>query len=132
MEGYVSGHPGLLTLYSPSGLLKISTHFKQQDGLYYCTTDTFTINTHPHLQLAISPTSLAATHIKTALTMCPILASIALGRFKCFPKVKSGKSQIADQNAKIVIIFLQSSFFSSPFQVPSAQEVKSEKWLNAT
>jgi hypothetical protein len=52
------------------------------------------------------------------------------GRFKCFPKVKSGKSRIADQNAKIVECSLQSSFFQ--LTISSAREVKSEKWLNAT
>jgi hypothetical protein len=48
MVGYTQGRPGPLTLYSLSSLLKISICLKQQDGLYYCATDTFTFNTHPH------------------------------------------------------------------------------------
>jgi hypothetical protein len=47
MEGYTNGQPVLLTFYSPSGLLKISIWLEQQDGLYYCTTDTFTVDTNP-------------------------------------------------------------------------------------
>jgi hypothetical protein len=49
MEGFTTGQPGLLTFYSPSSLLKISIRLEQQDGLYYCATDTFTINTNPRL-----------------------------------------------------------------------------------
>jgi hypothetical protein len=47
MEGYTNGQPGLLTFYSPSSLLKISIHLEQQNSLYYCTTNTFTVDTNP-------------------------------------------------------------------------------------
>jgi hypothetical protein len=48
MEGFSQGHPGHLLLFSPSGLLKMSIQLSQQDGLYYSTTDTFTVDTNPH------------------------------------------------------------------------------------
>jgi hypothetical protein len=47
MEGFTQGLPGILSMYSPSGLLKMSIELCQQDGLYYSTTDTFTVNTNP-------------------------------------------------------------------------------------
>jgi hypothetical protein len=47
MEGFTQGRPGILSMYSPSGLLKMSIKLCQQDGLYYSTTDTFTVNTNP-------------------------------------------------------------------------------------
>jgi hypothetical protein len=50
MEGFSQGRPGILSLYSPSGLLKISIQLTQQDGLYYSSTDTFTVNTNPRLR----------------------------------------------------------------------------------
>jgi hypothetical protein len=47
MEGFTQGRPGILSMYSPSGLSKMSIKLCQQDGLYYSTTDTFTVNTNP-------------------------------------------------------------------------------------
>jgi hypothetical protein len=47
MEGFLQGRPGILSLYSPSGLLKMSIQLSQQDGLYYSSTDTFTVDTNP-------------------------------------------------------------------------------------
>jgi len=47
MEGLSEGRPGHLSLFSPSGLLKMSIQLSQQDGLYYSTTDTFTVDTNP-------------------------------------------------------------------------------------
>jgi hypothetical protein len=47
MEGFTQGHPGILLMYSPSGLFKMSIKLCQQDGLYYSTTDTFTVDTDP-------------------------------------------------------------------------------------
>jgi hypothetical protein len=47
MEGFLQGHPGILSLYSPSGLLKMSIQLSQQDGLYYSSTDTYTVDTNP-------------------------------------------------------------------------------------
>jgi hypothetical protein len=47
MEGFTQGHPGILSMYLPSGLLKMSIQLCQQDGLYYSTTDTFTVDTNP-------------------------------------------------------------------------------------
>ncbi len=46
MEGFTQGCPGILLMYSPSGLLKMSIKLCQQDGLYYSTTDTFTVDTN--------------------------------------------------------------------------------------
>jgi hypothetical protein len=42
MEGFSQGHPGVLSLYSPSFLLKMSIQLSQQDSLYYSSTDTST------------------------------------------------------------------------------------------
>ena len=47
LDGYSSGRPGSLAIYSPSGLLKISIPLVFQEGLYYCETDTFTVATNP-------------------------------------------------------------------------------------
>ena len=47
MEGYSQGRPGILSMYSPSGLLKMSLKLCQQDGLYYSRTDTVTVDTNP-------------------------------------------------------------------------------------
>jgi hypothetical protein len=47
MEGFTQGRPGILSMYSPSGLLKMSIKLCQQDGLYYSTTNTFTVDTNP-------------------------------------------------------------------------------------
>ena len=47
MEGFSQGRPGVLSLYSPSGILKMSIQLTQQDGLYYSPTDTFTVDTNP-------------------------------------------------------------------------------------
>ncbi len=47
MEGFTQGRPGILSMYSPLGLLKMSIKLCQQDGLYYSTTDTFTVDTNP-------------------------------------------------------------------------------------
>jgi hypothetical protein len=47
MEGFTQGLPGILSMYSPSGLLKMSIELCQQDGLYYSMTDTFTVDTNP-------------------------------------------------------------------------------------
>jgi hypothetical protein len=47
MEGFSQGRPGILSLYSPLGLLKMSIELCQQDGLYYSTTDMFTVDTNP-------------------------------------------------------------------------------------
>ncbi len=47
MEGFTQGRPGILSMYSPSGLLKMSIELCQQDGLYYSTTDLFTDDTNP-------------------------------------------------------------------------------------
>ncbi len=47
MEGFLQGRPDVLSLYSPSGLLKMSIQLTQQDGLYYSSTDTFTVDTNP-------------------------------------------------------------------------------------
>ncbi len=47
MEGYSQGRPGILSMYSPSGLLKMSLELCQQDGLYYSTMDTVTVDTNP-------------------------------------------------------------------------------------
>jgi hypothetical protein len=49
LDGYSSGRPGSLAIYSPSGLLKISIPLVSQEGLYYCKTDTFTVATNPRL-----------------------------------------------------------------------------------
>ncbi len=48
MEGFTQGCPGILSMYSPLGLLKMSIELCQQDGLYYGMTDTFTVDTNPH------------------------------------------------------------------------------------
>jgi hypothetical protein len=50
MEGFLQGRPGVLSLYSPSGLLKMSIQLSQQDGLYYSSLDTFTVDTNPWSQ----------------------------------------------------------------------------------
>jgi hypothetical protein len=50
MEGFLQGRPGILSLYSPSGIFKMSIKLRQQDGLYYSTTDMFTMETNPHSQ----------------------------------------------------------------------------------
>ena len=47
MEGFLQGRPSVLSLYSPSRLLKMSIQLTQQDGLYYSPTDTFTADTNP-------------------------------------------------------------------------------------
>jgi hypothetical protein len=47
MEGFIQGRPGILSMYSPLGLLKMSIKLSQQDGLYYSTTDMFTVDTNP-------------------------------------------------------------------------------------
>jgi hypothetical protein len=47
MEGNSKGRHGHLSLFSPSGLLKMSIQLTQQDGLYYSSTDTFTVDTNP-------------------------------------------------------------------------------------
>jgi hypothetical protein len=47
MEGYSQGRPGILLMYSPTNLLKMSLKLCQQDGLYYSTTDTVTVDTNP-------------------------------------------------------------------------------------
>jgi hypothetical protein len=47
MEGFTQGRPGILSMYSPLGLLKMAIKLCQQDGLYYSTTDTFTVDTNP-------------------------------------------------------------------------------------
>ncbi len=47
MEGFSNGRPGVLSLYSPSGILKMSIQLTQQDGLFYSPTDTFTVDTNP-------------------------------------------------------------------------------------
>ncbi len=47
MEGFLQGRPGILSLYSPSGLLKISIQLLQQDRLYYSLTNTFTVDINP-------------------------------------------------------------------------------------
>ncbi len=47
MEGFTQGRPGILSMYLPSRLLKMSIELCQQDGLYYSTTDTFTVDTNP-------------------------------------------------------------------------------------
>jgi hypothetical protein len=47
MEGFTQGCPGILSMYSPLGLLKMSIKLCQKDGLYYSTTDTFTVDTNP-------------------------------------------------------------------------------------
>ncbi len=47
MEGFLQGRPGILWLYSPSDLLKMSIKLSQQDDLYYSMTDTFTVDTNP-------------------------------------------------------------------------------------
>ncbi len=47
MEGFMQGRPGILSMYSPLGLLKMSIKLCQQDGLYYSRTDTFTVDTNP-------------------------------------------------------------------------------------
>jgi hypothetical protein len=47
MEGFLQGRPGILSLYSTLGLMKMSIQLSQQDGLYYSSTDTFTVNTNP-------------------------------------------------------------------------------------
>jgi hypothetical protein len=49
LEGFLEGCPGILSMYSPSGLLKMSIQLLQQDGLFYSLTDTFTVNTNPRL-----------------------------------------------------------------------------------
>ncbi len=43
----MQGRLGILLLYSPSGLLKMSIKLCQQDGLYYNMTDMFTVDTNP-------------------------------------------------------------------------------------
>ncbi len=48
MEGFLQGRPGILSLYSPLGLLKMSIQLSQQDGLYYSSTDMFKVDTNPH------------------------------------------------------------------------------------
>jgi hypothetical protein len=50
MEGYSQGRPGILLMYSPLGLLKMSIKLCQQDGLYYSMTDRFTVDTNPRSQ----------------------------------------------------------------------------------
>jgi hypothetical protein len=47
MEGFSQGGPGILSLYSPLGLLKMSIQLFQQDGLYYSSTNTFTVDIKP-------------------------------------------------------------------------------------
>jgi hypothetical protein len=47
MEGFLQGHPVVLSLYFPLGLLKMSIQLSQQDGLYYSSTNTFTVDTNP-------------------------------------------------------------------------------------
>jgi hypothetical protein len=47
MEGFTQGRPGILSMYSPLSLLKMSIELCQQDSLYYSMTDTFTVNTNP-------------------------------------------------------------------------------------
>ncbi len=47
LAGYSQGRPIILSIYSPLGLLKMSIELSQHDGLYYSTTDTFTIDTNP-------------------------------------------------------------------------------------
>ena len=47
MKRLSQGNLGHLSLFSPSGLLKMSIQLSQQDGLYYSTTDTFTVDTNP-------------------------------------------------------------------------------------
>ncbi len=47
MEGFSQGRPDILSLYSPSGLLKMSIQLLQQDGLYYSWTNTFTVDIKP-------------------------------------------------------------------------------------
>ncbi len=46
MEGFLQGCPSILFLYSPLGLLKMSIQLSQQDGLYYSSMDTFTVDTN--------------------------------------------------------------------------------------
>ncbi len=53
LDGYASGRPGCLAIYSPSGLLKISILLVSHEGLHYCETDMFTLETDPRL-LAIT------------------------------------------------------------------------------
>jgi hypothetical protein len=47
LEGFSEGRPGILSMSSPSGLLKMSIRLSQQDGLYYSSMDTFTVDTNP-------------------------------------------------------------------------------------
>jgi hypothetical protein len=47
MKGFSQGRPGVLSLYSPSGILKMFIQLTQNDGLYYSPTDTFTVDTDP-------------------------------------------------------------------------------------
>jgi hypothetical protein len=47
MERFTQGRLGILLMYLPSGLLNMSIKLCQQDGLYYSTTDTFTVDTYP-------------------------------------------------------------------------------------
>jgi hypothetical protein len=59
LDGYTNGRPGLLSIYSPLGLLKISIPLIQHDGLYFCNTDNLPltpilVQRHP-TKLAASP-----------------------------------------------------------------------------
>jgi hypothetical protein len=47
MEGFTQGRPSILSMYSPSGLLKMSIKLCQQGGFNYSMTDTFTVDTNP-------------------------------------------------------------------------------------
>jgi hypothetical protein len=64
MEGFSQGRPGHLSLFSPSGLLKMLIQLSQQNGLYYSTTDTFTVDTNPRSRY--SP------FVRSALTDLPL------------------------------------------------------------
>jgi hypothetical protein len=63
LEGFLEGRPGILSMYSPSGLLKMPIRLSQQVRLYYSSTDTFTVNTNPRLHL--SP------FMGSTFTVCP-------------------------------------------------------------
>jgi hypothetical protein len=55
MEGFSQGRPGALSFYSPSGLLTMSIPLTQQDGLYYSSTDTFTVDPNTRLRIEDIP-----------------------------------------------------------------------------
>ena len=46
-EGHRGDAPGCIRFTSESGLYSITLHLKKKDGLYYCPTDVFTVDTNP-------------------------------------------------------------------------------------